>query len=203
MAEDLQTVGSGIKEQANQSDKEKISLEKLRFTMDKRIDLAVSVTIVLLGVFVIVGARNIRAGSVPDPITSRGMPYVAGSFFVIGGIIVGVMQFKIWSALPGHLVPAEGRTDEEGHPASWVRAFSIVLVSLLWAWFLKPLGYLIATPLFVLVGSILLGLRSRAMIIGFPIIFSILTWYVFSQFFEIRLPLGPLMSFVRSLGLMP
>ena len=74
--------------------------------------------IVLLGVFMLIAARDIRAGSIPDPITSRGLPNIMGVFLIIGGIILAVRQLLNWSELPGHLVPEEGQEDEKGYPAS-------------------------------------------------------------------------------------
>ena len=51
--------------------------------------------------------------------------------------------------------------------------------------------------------ALIMGDRSWLKIVIFPIIYSFLTWYVFSQLLQIILPLGPFTHFARSLGLTP
>jgi putative tricarboxylic transport membrane protein len=203
MAQDVRAAERGTNEDASRPEKEEASTEKLSITMDKRIDLAIALAIVLLGVLMLVWARDIQAGQIPDPITSRGLPNIMGIFFIIGGSILGMLRLKTWSALPGNFVPEEGKTDEKGHPASWVRTFGIATGALLWVWLLDPLGYVFVTPLFMLVFLLVMGVRSWMQIIGFPTIFTLATWYIFSQVLQIILPLGPLAPFLRSLGLTP
>jgi hypothetical protein len=55
----------------------------------------------------------------------------------------------------------------------------------------------------MLVFLLVMGVRSWMQIIGFPTIFTLATWYIFSQVLQIILPLGPLAPFLRSLGLTP
>jgi putative tricarboxylic transport membrane protein len=203
MTENAQTAKRGTNEEVGRSEKEEAFTEKLSITMDKRIEFALAVVAVLLGVFILVEARGIRAGLTPDPITSRGLPTITGTFLIIVGSILGVLRLVTWSALPGNFVPAEGPTDQEGQPASWVRTFGIATAGLLWMVLLKPLGYVIVTPLFLLAFLRLMGVRSWAQIIGFPIIYTVATWYLFSQLLLVILPLGILAEFARSLGLMP
>jgi putative tricarboxylic transport membrane protein len=203
MTENAQAAKRGTNEGVAQSEKEEASADKISITMDKRIELSIMVGMVLLGVFILVKARGIRLGLVPDPVTSRGLPIIVGIFFVIDGVILGVLRLMSWSALPGNLVPAEGKKDEKGHPASAARALSIAAAALLWAFLLKPLGYLIVTPVFLLAFLRLMGMRSWAKIICFPIIYTLATWYIFSQLLLVILPLGPLADFARFLGLMP
>jgi hypothetical protein len=100
-------------------------------------------------------------------------------------------------------VPEEGQTDEEGYPASTIRYSGIVLASLLWVWLVKPLGFLFAMPLALLAMILFMNVRSRMKLIAFPILFTLVTWVAFSQLLGIIMPLGPLTSFARSLGLVP
>ena len=203
MTDDTKTEKVGNIEDANREDKESVSHQKLSITMDKRVELAVAGAVVLFGVLLIVDARGIEEGLFPDPIGSRGMPEITGIFLIIVGIILGVMRLRIWSALPGHLVPSEGHEDDEGHPASWVRAFSVILAAWLSVWLLKTLSYLIATPLFLFAASWFLGVRSWGKLIAFPIIFTVAVWCIFSQVLGFIIPLGFLTPFARSLGLTP
>jgi hypothetical protein len=203
MAEDAQAAKRGTNEEGGRSEKEEASPEKLSITMDKRVDLAVIVAIVLLGAFFLIEAGGIREGTLPDPITSRGLPKIVGIFFIIVGSILTVLRLLTWSALPGNFVPAEGSTDEEGHPASALRAFGIAMAALLWVWLVSALGYLFVTPLFMVALSLVMGVRSRVKIIGFSAIYTLGTWVIFSLILKITLPLGPLAAYFRSLGLTP
>jgi putative tricarboxylic transport membrane protein len=203
MAEDVNTAKSNTDEEKKLEGEEDSRKIEIRLTLDKRIELAILVVIVLFGVFLIIEARNIREGLIPDPITSRGMPYLTGAFCIIGGFILGVMRLKSWSDLPGNLVPGEGHEDEEGHPVSWVRTFSIVAVTWLSVWLLKSLGYLLATPFFMIAAVWLMGTRDWKRLILFPVLFTLVTWFVFSQPLQFILPLGFLTPFFRSLGLTP
>ena len=203
MTEDAETEKSGKNENTSQEDKEKASPEKLGITMDKRIDLAVAIAIVLLGMSIVITARDIREGMIPDTITSRGMPNIGGILLIFFGIILTATRLLTWSALPSNLVPAEGKEDEEGHPASWIRAWAVILAAWLSVWLLKPLGFLLATPPFLLVFLLIMGVRSWGRLISYPIIYTLLTWYVFSQLLKVILPLGPLTRLGRSLGLTP
>ena len=203
MTEDAKVAKGSTNENTSGKEDERAFLETLSITMDKRIDLALDVAIVLLGGFILVASRDVRLGLTPDPITSRGMPEIVGAFLVIAGIVLGAMRLRTWSALPGHLVLEEGKGDEEGHPASWVRAFGIILAAWLSVWLLKPLGFLIVTPLFLFAFLLIMGVRSWGKRIAFPTIYTLATWYIFSQLLKIILPLGPFAPLARSLGLMP
>jgi len=137
----------------------------------------------------------------PDQITSRGMPNITGILLIIFGVILAIRQLLHWSELPGHLVPEEGQEDEKGYPATWVRAFGVILLSVLWAWVLKPLGFLIATPLYLFFSAWAMGERSWGSIIAFSVIFSASIWVIFGPVLGIRFPLGPLSHLALSLGL--
>jgi len=202
MTEDTQSVKRGSNEETTQEgEEEKVSSVKFNLTTDKRVDLALSVAVALIGLIILFETRDIREGMISDPISARGMPRITGVTMFIVGIALAVLRLRIWSALPGHLVLSEGKDDDEGYPASWIRAFSIIFVSMLWAVLLKPLGYLIATPLYLAAVVLLLGMRSTIGIIAYSTITTLITWYVFSQPLHIILPLGPLAPLFRKLGL--
>jgi putative tricarboxylic transport membrane protein len=170
-------------------------------TMDKRIDLVIAICFILYGLFLIVVASQFPAGLVTDLITAYGMPYLTGGFLIVFGGILVTVRIATWSALPGNLVISEAdKEDEEGYPASWKRAFSIIFLALVVVLLLDSLGYLIATPLF-LIGTVwLMGVRTWKRLFLFPILFALATWYVFSQVLGFLIPLGILEETARSLG---
>jgi len=201
MKESVNAAESGAKEDTRLDNKDSSSKIPIRLTMDKRIDLALAVVIVLVGVFIVVESRGIPEGYVKSAISSREMPLIAGVFLIICGIVLAAVRLINWSMLPGNLVPGEGHEDEEGHPSTWVRPFIIVLAAGLSVWLLDWAGYLIATPLLMFASFWFMGTRSWWKLIGFAVIYTILTWYVFSQILQFGIPLGFLEPFFRSLGL--
>lgn len=203
MAKDVETAESGAIEETKRKGEEKDRLEEVDLIMDKRIDLAIAVAVLLFGVFSLIAATGISQGSLRDPIGSRGMPIATAVLLTVCGIVVTIMRLRVWSGLPGNLVPGEGKKDEEGHPSSWIRAWSVVVAAWLSMWLLKDLGFLFAMPLFLLVFVLIMGVRSWGKIIGFPIIYTLVLWYVFSQPLKVILPMGPLAPLARSLGLTP
>jgi hypothetical protein len=169
--------------------------------MDKRTDLAVSLVTVLVGALMLILARDIRPGTVADPVTSRGIPEILGAFLVIGGMVLILIRFLSWSQLPGHLVVEEGQEDEKGYPTSWARAIGVIFVSGLWGWFLKPLGFLFVTPLYLLVTLWIMGVRSWVKLTLFTVIYTVTAWVIFGPLLGSRLPLGPLTPLAESLGI--
>jgi len=201
MIEDEKAAKGGANEDTSGEDEKQTLWEELPITMDKRIDLAVSVFIILFGVFVLIEAHGMRPGTLRDPVTSRGLPNIMGVILVVGGAVLMLRQLLNWSKLPGHLVPEEGQEDEKGYPFSAARAIGIILLSFLWGWLLRPLGFLIVTPLTMCAASMVMGVRSWRNTILFSILFSVAMWVVFGVYLNIRYPLGPLEHLARSLRL--
>lgn len=171
-------------------------------TMDKRVDLALAGAVVATGLLAIWMAHDFRIGKFPDPLTSRGVPYIAGGALVAGGALLGFRRLSGWRDLPGHLTVSEGTEDEAGHPASSLRAFAIMACAFVWAALLVPAGYLIATPLCLCGMMWAMRVRAPLRLIGFPVGFTLVTWVIFAQMLNVLLPLGPLAPLARRLGLM-
>lgn len=174
----------------------------LPITMDKRADLALACGVVALGALAIWIASGFRIGNYPDPLTSRGMPYVLGGFMILGGGILIWRRLAGWRQLPGRFVVSEGSEDEGGHPADARRAGAVMACAFLWAVLLVPAGYLIVTPLCLAGMMLAMQVRDGPRLIGFPLGFTLLTWAVFSQALNVALPLGPLAPLARHWGLM-
>ncbi len=172
-------------------------------TMDKRVDLAVMVGVVILGAVMFFGAFNIKHGIIPDPIGSRGMPIATAIFLMVGGLVLIVRRLRTWRELPGNLVVEEGKADNPMYPSTWLRPAGIVALGFVWVFGLYPLGYLIVTPI-LLIGSVLvMGERSLGKVIVFPLVFTVASWLIFAQALKVLIPLGPLSAIARHYGLIP
>ncbi len=177
--------------------------ENLQVLMNKRVDLAICFFVMALGSYIIFLATHFRLGSFPDPVTSRGLPYITGGMMVLAGAINATRRLLTWHNFPGNLTISEGKEDDIPVASSPIRSFAVIGLCLGWVIGLRPLGYLIVTPLLVIGVLTLMGVSSPIKKYGFTAGFTVLSWLIFSQMLAVILPLGPLTSLARSLGLTP
>ena len=168
--------------------------------MDRRIDIAISAAFIALGIFVIIEARTIKSGLFTDPIGPRSFFYFCAAVFIIGGLTNIAQRVSAWRTVTGHLLPEEGVEDEPGHPASYKRAMLLALLSLIYILTFRPLGYLIATPLYILASLWLLEQRSWRLNVAVATIFTATFYLTFAKLLGVWLPVGPFTKLFRDLG---
>ncbi|WP_127144016.1 tripartite tricarboxylate transporter TctB family protein [Pelagibacterium montanilacus] len=168
--------------------------------MDRRIDLLVALAFALLGLFVIFQATDITQGMMRDPIGPRMAFYAVGGMLAVGGAFLAFRHVVAWRQGAGHVMVSEGSPDEPESPASALQAFLLVGVCLAYAIAFQPLGYLFATPLFILAGLFVLGERKWQVMVTIAIVFSTASYLVFAQALSVRVPVGPLTGLFRDLG---
>ena len=168
--------------------------------MDRRIDIAISVVAILLGIFVILEARTIKAPLFADPIGPRAFFYGCGVVFVLGGLLNIIQRVHAWRLFPTNMIPNEGVADEPGHPASFRRAALLAIISLVYVLTLRPIGYLIGTPLYIIAGLWILEQRNWLLNIAVALGFTIFFYVVFAQGLGVWLPVGPFTQLFRDLG---
>ncbi len=168
--------------------------------MDRRVDIAISAAFIALGIFVIFHARTIESGMFTDPIGPRAFFYGCGVIFILGGIANIAQKLAMRRAFPGTTIPAEGVEDEPNHPASAARVGLMALVSLLYVLSFRPLGYLIATPLYVALSLRILNERNWLLIGAVAILFTLIFYVIFAQGLGVWLPVGPFTTLFRDLG---
>lgn len=168
--------------------------------MDRRIDIAVAASFMLLGAFMIWGASEIKQGMMRDPIGPRMAFYVCGGILMLGAAAVILGHLRRWSLWPGHMVRNEGTADESGFPSSAFRVWSLIAFVVFFALAFEPLGFLLATPLFVFGALALLGKQNWPGMALTAVIFTALTYGIFGQVLSVRLPVGPFTQLFRDLG---
>jgi len=170
--------------------------------MDRRFDLLFSVVVVALGIFVLVETQTIPDGVFVDPVGPRAFFNGIGAFFVVGGSSIvfrrGVQWFR--GRDDAHEVPAEGSKDEPGIPSSGARSYGIVAICLGYVALWEPLGYLFSTPVFLVAALGAMGERRWLRLTVIAIAFTAVSYFVFAQFLNVRLPVGPLRPWFRDLG---
>ncbi len=175
--------------------------EPIRIEMDKRVELAILLAMVALGAAIIYLASSFRIGSFPDPVTTRGLSYVTGGYLIVAGLYLSIRRLLTWPAIPGKYTLSEGNEDERNHPASSLRAFTIMGLAIFWAVSVMPIGFLIVTPIVLMAVVWMMDVRTPGKLVGFPLIFTLAIWLVFAQLLGIRLPYGIMTGLARSLGL--
>jgi putative tricarboxylic transport membrane protein len=168
--------------------------------MDRRIDIAVAAAFALLGLFMIWQASLIREGMMRDPIGPRAAFYACGAVLVIGGAVVILGHLRRWSQQAHHLVRNEGTADEMDFPSSALRAWGLIALVTIFAVLFQPLGFLIATPVFIVAALAVMGKRNWGVMAVIAVIFTAVTYGIFAQILSVRIPVGPLTPLFRELG---
>lgn len=180
-------------------DKESESIALVPGAMDRRTDLVLALAVSLLGLLLLVITETtIREDVVGDIIGPRAVPQVLSAFLVIGGLSVAIRNFI--ALRQGNSTGDEGIPDDEGIPASAKRAFIVMGLSLGYAALFVPLGFVIATPLYLVTAFWATEARSKIALILLPVVFTASLFLLFAVFFHVRLPGGIATEVLRVLG---
>jgi putative tricarboxylic transport membrane protein len=120
---------------------------------------------------------------------------------ILSGLFLAARRLWTWSVIPGNFTVSEGHEDELDHPASAVRALAMMGLCVLWATLLRPVGFLIVTPIVIAIMLWLMEVREIRRLAAFSLLFTFGLWLAFSEILGIVLPYGPLTGLARSWGL--
>jgi hypothetical protein len=170
-------------------------------TRDVRSEIAVAVAVVAIGVAFIVLALDIRQGSIPDPITARGLPILVGASMIVFGLVPLVRATLIAVRPPKRrTLDSEGSDDEPGFPSSAWRVMWFALGSLAWVQLVDVVGHFVATPIALAAGLVSLGMRNWVPIAAIAAGFTLAAWFLFATALGIPLPLGVFEDAFRNMG---
>lgn len=158
--------------------------------MDKRFDAVMSMFIVIFGVWLIHEARGIPHGSVYDPIGVAGLIIGIAVLFIIGGTALLVRRAVRWRKDGSGLIPSDGVEDEPGIQASAIRAFAMWGLTAGWVYIMPTIGFLISTPVYLLSGMALVGMRRWIRAVIFTAILTAILYLLFVRALNVRLPSG-------------
>ena len=168
--------------------------------MDRRIDIAISAVFIAFGIFVILEATTIKSGMFTDPIGPRAFFYGCGVIFILGGLANIAQRVTTWQSFAGHTIPSEGVEDEPGHPSSFGRAALIGLIGIVYVLTFRPLGYLLATPVYIFASLWVLQQRNWLFNVAVALTFTIVFYIIFAQGLGVWLPVGPFTEKFREWG---
>jgi putative tricarboxylic transport membrane protein len=169
--------------------------------MDTRRDLVIALCVAALGAGILWMTGSIRMGIARDVIGPRAFPYAIGTLLLVGGLVLSLRRLRFMNAGGGFVAPEEGSEDTPDYPASAGRVLFIMVLSVAYVALLMPVGYLILTPPFVALAFVSMGERRPLYTVVIPLIWTVLTYLLFSQLLDVRMPVGPLTPLFRDLGL--
>ena len=138
---------------------EKTEIESSR-AGDRWVDLVGGLAFAAFGLaLVVIGELTLHEDIQGDLLGPKAFPRLLGASLVLGGLYVAYRAWRVPASQVAAALESDGDEDEPGVPSSVVRAFVVMGLTLLYTLVLGPLGYLVATPLYVAAGLYVLSIR--------------------------------------------
>lgn len=155
--------------------------------MFKRSGIYVGITAILVGALILWQAHSLHMVFALDPVGPAGVP----SFLAWGMIAIGILLIIGGAFARKVTAPAD---KEAWNLNTWLKQYKsvlyIIIICLLYAALLKPLGYLIMTP--VLIGGIMWvhQVRDIKHILKVSLFMTAILFVTFRLALQVKLPLG-------------
>lgn len=162
-----------------------------------RIDIVIAAGFAVLCLFYVWNAMKLRSGLMSDVVGPKTFPLLIGGFGLLVAIIFILREIVAAIAAAKRSVPADGPIV----PMSSIRHPPLVMVLLLFGYVavLEPIGYILATFLYVSLMLKSLGQKGWLGAIVFASCLTGLSYGLFKAVFDIRLPYGTLVSLLERL----
>jgi putative tricarboxylic transport membrane protein len=165
-------------------------------TFYRRVDLGIAIALSVLGLVSVIAAAvtiSLPASIIQsDPVGPRGFAYLFGTLTTILGLALLRSLIHRQRAEGGVGAPIvedpEATGDDPRFPASSMRAFIIMALTLLYAFLLNPLGYMLSTMLYVAGCMWAMDARRRTQLVVFPVAYALSTYLLFDVVLHVRLP---------------
>jgi putative tricarboxylic transport membrane protein len=162
-----------------------------------RREIAIAVFLAVFGGAVIALSGKIESGVYTDPLGPRVFPYALGVGIMLCGLLLGVGAFFRWQPeRAGLLSDAGGAEEGERGPFSPTRLLAVVVATAIYVAAFEPVGYLIATPLYVVAILFIHGGAPWRTLIVAPAVITIVLYLTFRFALRIPVPRGVLESFL-------
>jgi putative tricarboxylic transport membrane protein len=162
-----------------------------------RREIAIAVFLAVFGGAVIALSGNIEAGVYTDPLGPRVFPYALGVGITLCGLLVGVGAFFHWQPGQAGILSDPGGAEEvERGPFSSTRLVGAVAATAIYVAAFEPVGYLIATPLYVVAILFIHGGTPWRTLIVAPVVITTVLYIMFRFALRIPVPAGVLEGFL-------
>jgi putative tricarboxylic transport membrane protein len=160
-----------------------------------RREIAIAVFLAAFGGVVIALSGQIESGVYTDPLGPRVFPYALGAGIALCGLLLGVGALFCWQAeQAGFLSDPGGVEQVEKGPFSPTRLVGAVGATAIYVAAFEPVGYLIATPLYVMAILLIHGGTPRRTLIVAPVMITTVLYLTFRFALRIPVPGGVLES---------
>lgn len=169
--------------------------------MNRRADGLIALAIMIGGLVLLASAVTFPTPRlIRDPVGPMGLPLVLAAVFIVGG---GLQAYRaLWVQRPlGPTVTPDGPDDEAGYPVSNRRAAAFLAGGLLYVAAIPTLGYPVATPLAISLGLWLLEYRTPWKVLLIAVMFTVITFALFSSVLSIPIPTGILTDVLVELNI--
>jgi putative tricarboxylic transport membrane protein len=157
-----------------------------------RREIAVAVFLAAFGGVVIALTGKIESGVYTDPLGPRVFPYALGVGIAVCGLLLGVGALFRWKPeQAGFLSDAEEEEVARG-PFSPTRLVGAVGATAIYVAAFEPVGYLIATPLYVAAILLIHGGSPQRSVIFAPAVITTVLYLMFRFALRIPVPSGVL-----------
>ena len=156
--------------------------------VNTRRELAVAAFLVAFGGTVILLARGIWPGVPTDPLGPRAFPIALGAGILFCGLLLGVAVL-VFRGLPertGAFIESGPQEEEEAGPFSPVRLVGAIIATGAYIAAFEPIGYLLATPVYVLAIALIHGATPRRALLVAPLLTTVALYAAFR--FGLRIP---------------
>jgi hypothetical protein len=152
-----------------------------------RREIAVAVFLAAFGAIVIALTGNIESGVYTDPLGPRVFPSALGVGIALCGLLLGVGALFRWQPKQaGFLSDGGGEEEVAKGPFSPTRLLAAVAATALYVAAFEPVGYLLATPLYVVAILLIHGGAPWRTLIVAPVVITTVLYLTFR--FALRIP---------------
>lgn len=167
-----------------------------------RRELAIAALLVAFGGAVVAQARQIPPGVTTDPLGPAAFPTALGWGIAICGLLLGGATLVFRGRSSGTTaVLADATPDDdasaEGGPFSPARLVAAIAATAVYLAAFTPLGYLLATPLYVVVIMLIHGGAGKRALLLAPLLVTAALYATFRYGLLIPVPAGILEGIVR------
>jgi uncharacterized membrane protein YhhN len=144
--------------------------------MKNSADIVAGIVLILVGIGAIVGAIGLRLGTPTEPQPGF-FPFLSGvSIFILSSILL----------VQGWL----GRTESRISFREIQRPAMLIAVLIAFVGLLEPLGYIVVSPIIVVLALRIMGIRSWRVVLTTSVALSMGTFILFDRLLGITLPVG-------------
>ncbi|MEY8567159.1 tripartite tricarboxylate transporter TctB family protein [Corynebacteriaceae bacterium 7-707] len=130
---------------------------------------------VALGAFLLVQAFGFPEPGQPEDPGTAALPRLIGAALVVLGIML------VFNSENNRFIPERGTR---------LRTACIVVASLAYTFALTPLGFMLSSLIFMVLGLLIMGIRSIVRLVLVPLVVTVAVYYLFTTALGVYLPSG-------------